>query len=65
MDVKFLNTLTMVSQAISNDELVRLRIEEELLIHLIKNPERDMHIKAEAFVRLRLVNERQMKLLGG
>jgi hypothetical protein len=65
MDSKFLNTIALVAQTISNDELVRLRLEEELLIHLIKNPDRDLSIKTEAFVRLKSINERQMKLLGG
>ena len=55
---------TMCNQ-ICDDEFTRLRLEEELLTTLVRSQKQSLKSKNEAFERMRIINRRQLELLGG
>lgn len=42
----------------------RLRMEEEMLYMLVKNPDVPLAIKKEAFCRIELINKKQSQMFG-
>lgn len=49
---------------ISSSKIDGLRIEEELLLMLVRNESVGLGVKSEALCRMREINRRQLKILG-
>ncbi len=64
MDETTLEKIREVSSRVSNNALERLRIEEELLISLVRNSSVAMTLKSSAFTRIKDINMKQLELLG-
>lgn len=62
--MKITDQIKSISTQISDDELSRLRIEEELLIMLVRSSKHSLKIKSEAFERIKTINTKQLDLLG-
>lgn len=62
MDI--LENIKKVSVSVSATDLERLRIEEELLYMLIKNPNVSLKTKTLAFKRLNNINKIQTEIIG-
>lgn len=59
-----LSQIKAVCSKISDDELTKLRLEEELLITLVKCQKQNLTIKKEAFQRITDINKKQLTLIG-
>jgi len=53
-----------ISKAVSEDRLSQLRMEEELLLNLVKCKKHSLALKSEAFQRITEVNHHQLKIIG-
>jgi hypothetical protein len=62
--MKILEEIKHVAKVLTSDELTNLRIEEELLMMLVKDQKHSMTLKAEAFNRIKALNEKQLATLG-
>jgi hypothetical protein len=62
--MKILEEIKTVSSQVTDRELSKLRIEEELLISLITNNDTSLDIKKKAFERIAFINKEQLKILG-
>lgn len=56
--------IQQITHQICDDDLTRLRLEEELLVTFIKNKSGRLNEKKEAIERVKLINKMQLKLLG-
>jgi hypothetical protein len=59
-----LDKIRDVARTVSNNPLERLRIEEELLINLVRNNSAGNSVKAIAFTRIKDINKTQLEILG-
>ena len=50
---------------VTNNKLDQLRMEEELLIMMVKSSKHSIKLKTIAFERIKNINRDQIKLLGG
>ena len=62
--MEILDDIRKVSTQVSDRELTKLRIEEELLISLVTKSDTSLEIKKKAFERIAFINKEQLKLLG-
>jgi hypothetical protein len=62
--MKISESIRQISLVVGSDDLSRLRIEEELLVMLVRNPGVNLKVKAGALVRIKEINKLQLKLLG-
>lgn len=62
--MEVLDDIRKVSTQVSDRELTKLRIEEELLISLVTKGDTSLEIKKKAFERIAFINKEQLKLLG-
>jgi hypothetical protein len=62
--MEILDDIRKVSTQVSDRELTKLRIEEELLISLVTKGDTSLEIKKKAFERIAFINKEQLKLLG-
>lgn len=62
--MKIIEDISTIAQALSEDELTQLRIEEELLVMLVKHPKHSLKTKTTAMSIMRDINMRQLELLG-
>jgi hypothetical protein len=62
--MEILDDIRRVSTQVSDRELTKLRIEEELLISLVTKGDTSLEIKKKAFERIAFINKEQLKLLG-
>lgn len=64
MNNKYLEVIKTTAKLVSDDELIQLRIEEELLINFVKKQDVSLCVKKEAFERVKEINHSQLRLLG-
>jgi hypothetical protein len=57
-------TIKKVCEQVCDDELTRLRLEEEILITMIKSQRQSLQSKSEALSRIKAINKLQLKVLG-
>ena len=62
--MQLINQIKVVTQQITDDELSRLIIEEELLIMLVKCSKHTLKTKSEAFEKIKDINSKQLEILG-
>jgi hypothetical protein len=62
MDI--LEQIKQVSALVSDRDIVKLRLEEELLISLITKNGVSFSVKQKAFDRIAVINKQQLKILG-
>ena len=71
MNVEIINTLlndiNKVSRNVCENQLEQLRLEEELLVNLIRKPavKTNLGAKSKAIQRVKEINKLQLALLGG
>ena len=62
-----IDDITIIASRVCDNQLEKLRLEEELLISFIRkttnNP--NLRAKADALIRVKQINKLQIKLLGG
>lgn len=61
---KYLEVIKTTAKLVSDDELIQLRIEEELLINFVKKSDISLTIKKDAFERVKEINHMQLRILG-
>jgi ribosomal protein S7 len=59
-----LSMVREVANVVTTDELMKLRLEEELLVSYARNPEVSIKEKKLAFERIAEINRQQLKILG-
>ena len=62
--MKILEEIKHVAKALTSDDLSNLRLEEEMLVMLVKDPKHSLKLKTEAFARMKTLNQKQLALLG-
>ena len=62
--MSLINEIRTMCNQLCNDELTKLRLEEELLITLVKGQKQNLKVKTEAFERIKAINRRQLEILG-
>jgi hypothetical protein len=58
------NEIKNICNQLCDDELTKLRLEEELLITMVKSSKQRLKTKTEAFERIKAINKRQLQILG-
>lgn len=56
--------IRVICNQLSDDELTRLKLEEDLLVNLVKSVKHRIPLKKEAFARIGEINRTQLVLLG-
>ena len=56
--------INLIIKQIAEDDMTRLRLEEQLLYILAKNTQQKMSLKCKAFARINKINDEQKKMLG-
>jgi len=64
MSKHIVNEIREVCRQICDTDLDRLRLEEELLIQLVKSRKHKLNTKQHAFSRIDEINKQQRQLLG-
>jgi hypothetical protein len=62
--MNFIDNIRQISLVVACDDLSRLRIEEELLVMLVRKPSVSLKIKTEALARIKEINKLQLRVLG-
>lgn len=61
----YLEQIRNVANLVSEDQLTKLRLEEELLINLVRKPSYLLADKVKVMERIKEINKKQIEILGG
>lgn len=63
-NLNIVDQISIIAVSVTEAEIDKLRIEEELLLMIVKTSKHSLTVKSAAFDRLKRINVKQLELMG-